>query len=779
MRITRLVFIVLFAAFSLSAQQFKSIIQLKESLMNLKDVCFINSDTGFAVGQSYWDLSTKDFKSTLISTFDKGAHWNLIDPGSGLSLNAINCVGKQYLWAVGDRGILLRSVDGGKIWNSSTIDSYYNLTGIYFIDQNNGWAIGEKKLQSDTSKLQRYESMVWFSQNGGSSWTPQDLPVNAEMANSIKFVGKKGWISGTIHFEGGSSGAVFTTSNGGTDWMVQFSAQRDMVLNSVDFCDSLNGWVGGYNLNGTKGNVVFNTTDGGTTWSSQNDTDEVYKVKFIDKKKGYISGLRLHGTGGPLIMRTTNGGASWDEIPAKHTGEAANGLWLSAERFVVVGDRDFVGICADPWNNILDATKAALKVDQIGKRYSFNGIYFSDSQHGWVTGTNIWFDRGTQIIMHTSDGGNTWIKMYEPRDTICPNLFGQLFSRLKDIISFDNGACLAIGNRRSQPCDPLTATVVYSPDNGFTWQIKQGLSNVEFLALHKVNRSTAWLLPEQRQTSSFKLYVTKDYGNSFKEVNTNLAGSTVSQGDIFFLDSLHGWVAGGNGFVIATTDGGDSWAKVNILPQVSADTLGSIFSVCFSSLTHGWVAGQNLYETKDGGKTWSKRDIGFIWKNIHSINFTSENVGWLAGAYGVIMRTTDGGVTWDMEEGTRTNFQAVNAISFVNDTTGWTCGDAGTIMYVTTNPTPVISSSKKTLKNDLKTFVGNGKLIVNMNLPAAQTVRLDLVDLSGRTVVKYNKQLTSGSHMIAFDVRDLRYGIYIMRSREPSKVRTSVIHLGM
>lgn len=778
MNTARVFLLVLSAVFLLSAQQFKSVVQLKESLMNLQDVYFVNSDTGFAVGQSYWDLTSKDFKSTLVATFDKGAHWNLIDPGTKLSLNAISCIGKQYLWVAGDKGTLLRSVDGGKIWNSSVINSYYDLSGIFFTDQNNGWAIGERKLQSDTSKLQRYESMVWYTQNGGSSWTEQDLPLNAEMANAIKFIGNKGWIAGTIHFEGGSSGAVFTTSNAGNSWTVQFSAEKDMVLTSVDFCDSSTGWVGGYNQKGVSGNVIFNTTNGGTSWSSQNDTDEIYKVKFLDRKNGYVSGFRLHGTGGPLILRTTNGGASWDEIPAKHTGEAANGLWISAERLVVVGDRDFVGICPDPWNKILDTTKAALKVDQIGKRYSFNGIYFSDAQHGWVCGTSIWFDRGCQILMHTSDGGNNWTKMFEARDTSC-DLYGQLFSRLKDVVSFDNGACLTIGNRRSQPCDPSTATIVYSPDNGFTWQNKPGLNNVEFLALQKVSSSTAWLLPEQKQTNSFKLYLTKDCGNSFQEINTQMTGSTVSQGDIFFLDSLHGWVAGGTGFVITTTDGGKSWAKVNILPETSTDTIGSIFSVCFSSLSHGWIAGQKLYETKDSGKTWTKRDIGFIWKNIRSIKFTSEKNGWLAGDYGVIMRTTDGGVTWKMEEGTRSNFQSVNAVSFVNDTTGWACGDAGTIMYVTTNPTPVLTFGKRAVSNDLKALVGNGKILVKMNLPAAQPVQLDVVDLSGRTVIKYNQLLPAGSHKIAFDAKSLRSGIYIIKSREPSLVRMSVIHLGM
>lgn len=79
-------------------------------------------------------------------------------------------------------------------------------------------------------------------------------------------------------------------------------------------------------------------------------------------------------------------------------------------------------------------------------------------------------------------------------------------------------------------------------------------------------------------------------------------------GDIYFLDSLHGWMIiafAGNakpGKLLATQDGGRTWEWVNS-PGVSG-------GISFQSLQDGWLVSNwgadKLYVTHDGCKTWQE-----------------------------------------------------------------------------------------------------------------------------------------------------------------------------
>src|ERR1051326_3216528 len=123
---------------------------------------------------------------------------------------------------------------------------------------------------------------------------------------------------------------------------------------------------------------------------------------------------------------------------------------------------------------------------------------------------------------------------------------------------------------------------------------------------------------------------------------------------VYFLDQNRGWVAGSNGTLLQTNDGGISWTKL----RVPKDDLRDVY---FSSEQDGWLLAQRdplrvkederssyLLNTKDGGVTWQP-----VVLNTEDVNtrftrmlFTDQQHGWVFGETGLIFATSDGGARW-------------------------------------------------------------------------------------------------------------------------------------
>ncbi len=116
-------------------------------------------------------------------------------------------------------------------------------------------------------------------------------------------------------------------------------------------------------------------------------------------------------------------------------------------------------------------------------------------------------------------------------------------------------------------------------------------------------------------------------------VNTNFF-------DVQFVNESVGFVSGNLGTFLKTTDNGLTWININNTGDLHT------FKFHFPSETVGYALGNNsLFKTVDQGTTWtSLPNINtFDKKNIFFIN---ETTGFFLAAYGVIFKTTDGGISW-------------------------------------------------------------------------------------------------------------------------------------
>ncbi len=157
----------------------------------LKSVFFINTDTGFVVGDA----------GKIYKTVNGGGNWALQSSGTTQNLKSIFFTTTDIGYAVGENGTYLKTLNGGTTWISETvIGSFDVLNDVYFSDVNNGFIVGSGSVFLKTT-------------NGGNNWA--QLSPNWFEGKSIYFSDvNTGYVAGMI----GANGGLAKTVDGGNTW---------------------------------------------------------------------------------------------------------------------------------------------------------------------------------------------------------------------------------------------------------------------------------------------------------------------------------------------------------------------------------------------------------------------------------------------------------------------------------------------------------------------------------------------------------------------------------
>lgn len=217
---------------------------------------------------------------------------------------------------------------------------------------------------------------------------------------------------------------------------------------------------------------------------------------------------------------------------------------------------------------------------------------------------------------------------------------------------------------------------------------------------------------------------TTDGGETWNEQTVPL-NTTLRK--IYFSDRNKGVIIGGEvwapyfGSVIVTTDGGNTWIDTDPIP--SPDDTRGFNDLHFIDANVGYIAGfWGVYRTADMGQTWEAKggtgwataiyftdpqtgylgnttggllkttNSGGSWQEIASmywtwhkdIKFLNSQVGWLVSRglyedYGIIRKTTDGGLTWAIQDSqTNTSYNAIEILDSLNVTV---VGDGGRVSF--------------------------------------------------------------------------------------------------
>ncbi|MDD5382920.1 MAG: YCF48-related protein, partial [Candidatus Margulisbacteria bacterium] len=254
-----------------------------------------------------------------------------------------------------------------------------------------------------------------------------------------------------------------------------------------------------------------------------------------------------------------------------------------------------------------------------------------DNDNVWIVGTKT---DGSGIILRTTDGGNSW-----SRQSVADGLL--------KLSALDTNTAWASG---------ANAAIYKTTNGGQSWVKKNDshVPNVQIQALYALDADTVWA--GGTAINGYATIVKTNNGGAswVRQGNSSFEVTEQNLIDIYALDENNVWAVGGNYMIIKSTDGGDHWVSQH------QNVLGDCNGIFPLDINTAWIAQDygNILHTTDGGNNWVDQlgsSSGFGGYFLLMPRALNKDVCWIVGTSafgrpaGVILRTTDGGVSWEAQ----------------------------------------------------------------------------------------------------------------------------------
>ena len=284
-------------------------------------------------------------------------------------------------------------------------------------------------------------------------------------------------------------------------------------------------------------------------------------------------------------------------------------------------------------------------------------IWFADEHVGWAVNSN-------GCILATKDGGDNWVRQahFEGTYLRCVGFAGD---QIGWVGTFNPDMRL-----------------LHTRDGGATWSNVANLPgpNPQWICgLHVVNEKIVYAAGSNNQLHRATILKTVDGGANWQLIDMDAHAASLI--DIFFHDENSGWVVGGVDTVkhpnrpaergdlvpgiFRTLDGGATWKNLVVGPRY-VQQRGGLFPQgewCWKiQILEGQtivVSNQNyrdgaILRSDDGGVTWERLRLNDRQRNsnLEGIGFLDSRRGWVGGwgdlryQGGYTSETTDGGANW-------------------------------------------------------------------------------------------------------------------------------------
>ncbi|MBN2009801.1 T9SS type A sorting domain-containing protein [candidate division KSB1 bacterium] len=252
--------------------------------------------------------------------------------------------------------------------------------------------------------------------------------------------------------------------------------------------------------------------------------------------------------------------------------------------------------------------------------------------------------------MNTRDGGETWkIQKHE----------------LKIAYGYEDLQACSFINKMQGWCVSFEGNVICTKNGGNDWITLPKPTDNVLWGICFIDSLTGWVVGRQGT-----IFSTTNGGLSWTDQSLEISKSLE---DVHFVNKDAGWIVGSNNFLASTVNGGERWT----IESTNLDNTGLFNTITFISADTGWIAGgsigyfRTLLKTTDGGVTWNPA-IDPFGGDLFDISFANSRVGWAVGEKGTILNTIDGGETWNWQM----NFPSasLNSVQFLDERTGWATG---------------------------------------------------------------------------------------------------------
>ncbi len=440
----------------------------------------------------------------------------------------------SYSWDFGD----------GFSGSGAKVDHTYTLAGSFtaelsVVDNNNGTATAHTTItiQSTAPPPPPPPS--------GTGW--QKIGVNGDLFGVHFVSASEGWAVGLDQVIAHTTDAGGTWTLVGKDQFIWKSGQPPTgnVPNFFDvfFINPETGWAVGWP------EAIFKTSNGGDTWVEQHlnharlTPDEgagVYlrKVRFLNESHGWAVGRFGY------IFKTDDGGATWIPISQKYRRPLPHPCVYPTAEHISPELR------GTPRPQVVDYNPHLFALDIIAK----DDVWVGGGSEGDEPCDKGWL----RVIMHTTDGGQSWEYLYESETADPPGsdprakLDGN--GRIFDLKFIGNTAWAVGGTGTARP------NALYSQDGGQTWRQNLTASNrnlgAGYYGLSFLSPSKVWMAGWEGLIMHGELQADGTFTWSNQSIKSNDPARDPPQlRRIFFIDETRGWVAS-QGQVIRTVSGG-------------------------------------------------------------------------------------------------------------------------------------------------------------------------------------------------------------------------------
>lgn len=313
--------------------------------VHFRSIHFSDSDHGCIVG---WQETPAD-SSLILTTFDGGENWIMVDHFRVNRLNDVFFINNNIGWAVGSYtyedwilNCCLYTSDGGQSWGQQSSITVVDaeLYGVHFRDENTGQACG-------------YDGAFFLTNNGGSSWA-MNIATPAPLLN-LNAIFNWGVLTGCMVGEEGT--ALYTTNN----WYQYI----ETVTNTTE------------NLNGVSGDPVTNKL-----WAAGDNGTIIYTPS-------YLLGWAAQPTG---VSENLNDIQMLSETNGWAVGDNGTILHFSPATAICHNNKPQIDVYPNPVDDVLNI--------HLDNRFEFHQIQLFNSNGKLIYKRDI--DNITEILVEVS-----------------------------------------------------------------------------------------------------------------------------------------------------------------------------------------------------------------------------------------------------------------------------------------------------------------------------------------------------------------------------------------
>ncbi len=389
-------------------------------------------------------------------------------------------------------------------------------------------------------------------------------------------------------------------------------------------------------------------------WVSVEDgsSGDIQEVKFKSEMTGWYLTADTYS-----IYKTTNGGLNWktkDITNIQYNSRIYN-LLNFGDTLIAFTNSDSVFQSNDGGENWFIF------------RYGFNGgiynIYKINSN--LLYGIAYISDPSGTVLVKSTDRGHSWVQIH---------FFNNHEISYYGKISFINeNTGFSIGENTDSAF--TQHTINKTTDGGFTWTLRSVNFGQPEKFLYFLDENIGF------ENGFAGLYRTTNGG-----VNWYIQDS-IGPADIHFFNQNTGIICGGFGnatnFIIKTTDKGVTWTNISYPPVTGYKqfvTINCVNNTCYI----GARGGGGMYKSIDAGSIWTDISTYYFGSGFADVKFINNVTGFiLGGGGGILLKTTDKGLTWAQAPGflniPRVYNRYFQSLKFTDENTGWIVSDTGIV----------------------------------------------------------------------------------------------------